>query len=258
MCGRSSRKLLRQETPSVTLTIPASVHSPTVIYRCTTLLSSEVQFDILSTHIRAIMTSNSQDKWQIIKWITHRLHANFRPDVQAQLNPPPHLVSLAAPHHCPSVICWLPECALQRYHPIDRCLHFNINMDATERATALAKDHRCWTCFEQTTDPEKHNSQNCSHPRSCPRGSIFHQQLLHGANFVTSTPPLIGLDPIEFTQLLVFFPWCPGNSPYGRLTRLCFSCFSSVRTLLSPCSLFINPYLFCSLTGPFRETQKFR
>jgi hypothetical protein len=121
--------------------------------------------------------SLSPMEWQIFKWSSPRLAANFGPEIQAKLNPPPH---------CPTATCWLAECALWPFHPIDRCAHFINNLDATERATAIVKDGRCWAFFEPTTDPEQHNGQNCTHPRSCPCGWTFHHQLLHGADFVTA------------------------------------------------------------------------
>ena len=135
------------------------------------------------------MASMTFEEWQVALWRMRRLAAHFGPGVQARLNPPPYLVSLASPQFCPSVTCWLPSCALHPYHPIDKCLHFNNHMDATERAAAIVKDHRCWTCFEPTDDPELHCSRNCTTPRGCPCGSAFHQQPLHGAQFVT-TPRL--------------------------------------------------------------------
>jgi hypothetical protein len=130
-------------------------------------------------------------EWQIFYWNSPRLAARFGPEIQAKLNPPPYLVSLASPQHCPTAsrwvaTCWLAECALWPFHPIDRCAHFINNLNATERATAIAKAGRCWACFKPTTDPEHHNGQNCTHPRSCSCGATFHQQLLHGEDFVTA------------------------------------------------------------------------
>ena len=84
-------------------------------------------------------------EWEGIKWQTRRLAAYFGPEVEARLNPPPHLVSIATPRHSPQVLCWLDSCALHPRHPIDRCLEFNLNMDATQRAIALRKDARGWS-----------------------------------------------------------------------------------------------------------------